>query len=74
VNAKFNASAVNALPTALPDYDEQVKIANTLTTIDLKIKNQASKLNLLHTLFNSMLHHLMTGQIRVKDIDISGIV
>lgn len=71
VNAKFNASAVNALPTALPDYDEQLEIANILTTVDLKIKSQTGKLKLFKTLFKSMLHHLMTGQIRVKDLRFS---
>lgn len=71
VNAKFNASAVNALPTALPDYGEQLEIAHTLTTIDLKIKDQIKKSSLLKLLFSSMLQHLMTGQIRVKDIRFS---
>lgn len=71
VNAKFNASAVNALPTALPDYKEQMEIANAMTKIDQKIKKEADKLQLVKSLFNSMLHHLMTGQIRVKDLRFS---
>jgi type I restriction enzyme S subunit len=73
VNAKFNASAVNALPTLLPSYDEQTQMAELLDTVDGKLKCSIKKLDFLKSLFKTMLHNLMTGQIRVKDIDFAGV-
>jgi len=69
INAKFNKSAVNNLPTALPNPDKQELIANYLSTADQKIVKEEASLRSLQELFNSMLNNLMTGQIRVKDIE-----
>lgn len=55
----------------LPSVDEQEEIVLTIKRIDAKIHINTDKLKILHSLFKSMLHHLMTGQIRVKDIRFS---
>lgn len=54
-----------------PSYKEQIEIANTFIKIDDKIQFAKTKKFILQSLFNSMLHHLMTGQIRVKDLRFS---
>ncbi|MBI5661050.1 MAG: restriction endonuclease subunit S [Ignavibacterium album] len=69
INAKFNKSSVNRLPTAIPSIDIQEKVAFYLTNIDMKIKLEQSKLSCFKNLFNTSLNNLMTGQIRVKDIE-----
>jgi type I restriction enzyme S subunit len=53
-----------------PKIDEQENIANALSIVESKIESSQAKLKSLQSLFNSMLHHLMTGQIRVKGVKI----
>ena len=55
----------------MPTISEQEEIVNTLTIIDEKHKFVIAKKQILINLFSSMLHHLMTGQIRVKDLRVS---
>jgi len=52
-----------------PTIDEQEEIANTLWGIDNKIEHEIRSKSMLNELFKSMLNNLMTGQVRVKDID-----
>jgi restriction endonuclease S subunit len=40
INAKFNKSAINAMPIALPKKDIQNLIATTIEAVDDKIDNQ----------------------------------
>jgi len=69
INAKFNKSAVNKLPTVLPPIDVQELVADYLTDIDIKITAEENKLLYLKDLFSSSLNNLITGQIRVKDME-----
>jgi len=69
INAKFNKSAINAMPIALPEKSEQIEIAKILTTIDKKLDNLYQKKKVTQDLFKTMLHELMTGQRRVDEID-----
>lgn len=55
----------------LPPIREQKEISNILDGIDRKIGIALSKKTVFTTLFKSMLHHLMTGQIRVKDLKLA---
>lgn len=50
---------------------EQDGIAKVLSVIDEKTEQASRKKQTLRSLFQSMLHHLMTGQIRAKDIRFS---
>jgi type I restriction enzyme S subunit len=70
INAKFNKSAIEVLPVVLPEKDEQLIISNTIKTINNKLEHHQTKKQTLTALFRSMLHQLMTGQIRVKDLNI----
>jgi len=71
VNAKFNASAVNVLPTVVPSLKEQLEIVKVIKAIDDKIEIIKRKKVISKALFSVMLHKLMTGQIRVKDLKIA---
>ena len=54
----------------LPSLDEQRQIATVLTTIDRKLAHHRAKRASLHSLFQTLLHQLMTAQIRVDNLDI----
>lgn len=54
----------------LPPLSIQQKIASILSAVDEKIEKEENKKKALEELFKSMLHNLMTGKIRVKDLDI----
>ncbi len=69
INAKFNKSAINAMPIALPEKEEQIKIAYILSPIYKKLERHKSKKQTLTDLFKTLLHELMTGQRRVNEID-----
>ncbi|PKN00327.1 MAG: hypothetical protein CVU78_01835 [Elusimicrobia bacterium HGW-Elusimicrobia-2] len=53
-----------------PIFSEQKEIANILETIDRKTAYHSFKKIMLNNLFNSMLNKLMTGEIRVNNLDI----
>ncbi|HOL29729.1 MAG TPA: restriction endonuclease subunit S [Paludibacteraceae bacterium] len=54
----------------LPPLPVQQKIASILSAIDEKIQAEEAKKKALEDLFRSLLSHLMSGKIRVKDLGI----
>lgn len=54
----------------LPKIDEQKEIANILSSLDKKISQAESRKETLQSLFKTMLNQLMTGKVRVKNLDI----
>lgn len=70
VNAKFNKSAVNTLPTVVPNRNEQDQIAESLDSIQRKIDSAENKKRVLSDLFHSLLHELMTAKICVHNLKI----
>ena len=54
----------------LPALNEQKEIANIFLTIDQKIELHTAKKSALQDLFKTMLNKLITGEIRVKDLDV----
>lgn len=56
-----------------PPQAEQDEIAAILDAIDRKIELHRQKRTVLEELFKSLLHKLMTGQIRVADLDLSAL-
>ncbi len=54
------------IPIPLPPLSVQQKIAQILKAVDDKIEAEEKKKKALQALFKTMLHHLMTGRIRVK--------
>lgn len=55
----------------LPKISEQEEIGLVFQQLENMIENHQDKMNLLKSLFESMLHQLMTGRIRVKDLKIA---
>jgi type I restriction enzyme S subunit len=70
VNAKFNKSAINELPTYLPGEEERRDIVAALDAVGKKLDTLQVKRGLLENLFRTLLHRLMTAQIRVHDLDL----
>lgn len=61
------------LPVPLPSLDEQREIVAILDALDRKIALHRRKRTVLEELFQSLLHKLMTGEIRVADFDLSAL-
>jgi type I restriction enzyme, S subunit len=59
------------LHIALPSLDEQLEIANCFALVEHKCTLAKRKAGLLGALFRTLLHQLMTAQIRVKNLDLS---
>jgi len=66
----LNRNLVHAAFIAAPLIKEQNDIASVFKTIDDKIEVHSTKKSALQDIFKTMLNKLMTGQIRVKDLDI----
>jgi type I restriction enzyme S subunit len=54
----------------LPPLPEQKQIAHILSAVDRKIETEQNRKAALQSLFRTMLHLLMTGKIRVKDLEV----
>ncbi len=60
------------LPIPMPaTLAEQREVVAILDTLDRKIALRRRKLAASEELFGALLHHLMTGEIRVEDLDLS---
>lgn len=66
----LNRNLVHTALVSVPQIEEQKEIANVLKTVDQKIEVHTAKKSALQDLFKTMLNKLMTGEIRVKDLDI----
>ena len=70
INIQFLAPWPVVVPS---DEDEQCEIVAILAAIDRKIDLHLSKRAVLEELFKALLHKLMTGEIRVADLDLSAL-
>jgi len=57
------------IPLGIPPLPEQQDIAHILTILDTKIEAGEKRKASLQALFATMLHQLMTGKVRVKDLE-----
>lgn len=72
--ANINASKLRTVQFPLPPtLDEQREIFEILDAIDQKIDLHKRKRTVLEELFKSLLHKLMTGEIRVANLDLSAL-
>jgi len=70
----LNLEIVRDLPVVYPQaHDEQKEIVAILDALDRKIALHRQKRAVLEELFQSLLHKLMTGEIRVADLDLSAL-
>jgi type I restriction enzyme S subunit len=65
---------VKAQPIPLPQKEERDEIVAILDAIDRKIELHRKKREVLEELFKALLHKLMTGEIRVDELDSSALV
>lgn len=72
--ANINASKLRTVLFPLPPtLHEQEEIVSTLDVIDRKIDLHKRKRAVLESLFKALLHKLMTGEIRVAELDLSAL-
>jgi restriction endonuclease S subunit len=71
--ANINASKLRTVLFPLPTIEEQQEIVTILDAIDRKIDLHRRKRAALDELFKALLHKLMTGEIRVGDLDLSAL-
>jgi len=70
----LNLNDVETFKVACPtDPDEATEIVTILGAIDRKIVLHRKKRAVLEELFQSLLHKLMTGEVRVADLDLSAL-
>ncbi|MGI9067228.1 MAG: restriction endonuclease subunit S [Pyrinomonadaceae bacterium] len=58
------------LPIPMPEYDEAKNIGEQLRVLEKKREHVAQKRALLGDLFRTLLHQLITAQIRVRDLEL----
>jgi len=61
---------IRELSIALPSLDEQGDIVQLLRAVDAKLEVTQRKRQTMTDLFHTLLHQLMTAQIRVNDLDL----
>jgi type I restriction enzyme S subunit len=66
--ACINTTKLKALPVLLPPLREQRRIATALQAVDKKIDVETRKSVGLNALFQTLLHNLMTGKVRVHPV------
>ncbi|AHB13469.1 restriction endonuclease subunit S [Dehalococcoides mccartyi] len=69
VNSVFNASLAAKIPVLLPTLLDQVSIVVALRSADKKLDIEENRKAVLQSLFKTMLHHLMTGKVRVNHLE-----
>ncbi len=69
--ACINTNKLKAFPILIPPIEEQREIVRILASIDEKLFLQKRRHNALTDLFRTILHDLMTAQIRLPSLDLS---
>lgn len=67
----LNIGYVKQISVPLPSLPEQQEIAHTLMSVDKKIKVEENRKTALQALFKTMLHQLITGKVRVKELEVT---
>lgn len=71
--ANINASKLRTVLFPLPTIDEQHEIVAILDAVDRKINLHRRKRAMLDELFKALLHKLITGEIRVSELNLSAL-
>jgi type I restriction enzyme S subunit len=62
---KIDQGVIENTHFPLPPMSEQAEIAAQLSAVDAKLTSEEARRDALSNLFQSLLHHLMTGKVRV---------
>lgn len=65
----INTPNLKSLLIPFPSLPEQQEIARMLSGVDNKIEAEENHKSALQAVFKAMLHQLMTGKVRVKDLE-----
>jgi type I restriction enzyme S subunit len=65
---KIDQGTIERTAIILPPMSEQMRIAEAARRMDAKIKAESNRKESLDALFQTLLHHLMTGKVRVHDV------
>ena len=68
---KVNRQQLNSTLMAVPPLAEQHSIASYLLSVDQSLTVSQARVRVLQILFQSLLHHLMTGKLRVHDLPLA---
>jgi len=71
--ACINTSKLKAFPILMPLADEQSEIVSTLRLLDRRRSIASNTRAAMQSLFRTLLHQLMTAQIRVHNLDVSAL-
>jgi len=66
---QLNRKDVDPVLLPLPPQTEQQEIVRMVSAVDNKIESEENRKAALQTLFKTMLHLLMTGKVRVKEME-----
>jgi type I restriction enzyme S subunit len=66
----LNVAAVKRTLVPVPTIDEQHESVRSLEGIDQKITAEEARLQSLDELFRSLVHHLLTGQLRIQELEL----
>ncbi|MBN1548155.1 MAG: restriction endonuclease subunit S [Syntrophaceae bacterium] len=69
----LDRNSFRKIPVAIPEYSEQKEIAATLELSDMKIAGLEKRRWIYDALFRTLLHQLMTAEIRVNDLDLEAL-
>jgi len=70
----INIQFLKPWPIRIPAMEEQDEIVEYLNAVDAKLQSAAKKRRTLEDLFRTLLHHLMTAQVRVDDLDVDSVL
>jgi type I restriction enzyme S subunit len=71
--ACINTSKLKAFPVLVPTGEEQREIVSVLQLLDQRRAIAANCLAAIRSLYRTLLHQLMTAQVRVHDLDLSAL-
>ena len=67
---KIDQGVIEETRIPIPAKGEQDQVVDAFRKIDRKVRVEVQRSKALAALFGSLLHHLMTGKVRVKDLNL----
>ncbi len=67
---KIDQGIIESTCIPIPPVGEQMRIASVLSSVDAKLASEGARYEALEILCKSLLHNVMTGKMRVNDIDL----
>jgi type I restriction enzyme, S subunit len=74
IQKNISGTALKAFEVPVPSTEDQADVEAHVEALDRKLRLHARKKQSLTALFRTLLHQLMTAQIRTHDLDLNGII